>query len=43
MRSTHSMVISMRLPAESGKGLKRMANMDEINRRDCERTNDHYE
>ena len=26
MRSTHSMVISMRLPAESGKRLKRMAN-----------------
>src|SRR5216683_333912 len=25
MRSTHSMVISMRLPAESGKRLKRMA------------------
>ena len=26
MRSTHSMVISMRLPADSGKRLKRMAN-----------------
>ncbi|HXM66272.1 MAG TPA: hypothetical protein VN911_06035 [Candidatus Acidoferrum sp.] len=26
MRSTHSMVISMRLPAESGNRLKRMAN-----------------
>ena len=26
MRSAHSMVISMRLPAESGKRLKRMAN-----------------
>ena len=26
MKSTHSMVISMRLPAESGKRLKRMAN-----------------
>ncbi|MGA2456297.1 MAG: hypothetical protein ABSF85_01795 [Terriglobales bacterium] len=26
MRSIHSMVISMRLPAESGKRLKRMAN-----------------
>ncbi|MGA7768550.1 MAG: hypothetical protein ABR881_22385 [Candidatus Sulfotelmatobacter sp.] len=26
MRSTHSMVVSMRLPAESGKRLKRMAN-----------------
>src|SRR6202007_2567595 len=26
MRSTHSMVISMRLPAESGTPLKRMAN-----------------
>jgi hypothetical protein len=26
MRSTHSMVISMRLPTESGKRLKRMAN-----------------
>src|ERR1700757_2634151 len=26
MRSTHSIVISMRLPAESGKRLKRMAN-----------------
>jgi hypothetical protein len=26
MRSTHSMVISMRLPVESGKRLKRMAN-----------------
>jgi predicted alpha-1,6-mannanase (GH76 family) len=25
MKSTHSMVISMRLPAESGKRLKRMA------------------